>query len=246
MKKRTFLKQSVILGTGLLLNPLAACDSNKNNEKENNKDKSQKMSFELPKLNYEYAALEPYIDAQTMEIHHTKHHAGYTKKFNAALEASSTQFESIESLFENLKVEDDQTALRNNGGGFYNHKLFWETIGPNEGGMPNDELAAAIDQSFGSFDNFSIAFKDAAKKRFGSGWAWLIKKSDGKLAVCSTPNQDNPLMKQLVDEPGTPIMGIDVWEHAYYLKYQNQRAAYIDAFFNIINWKKVEANFKAI
>lgn len=246
MKKRTFLKQSMILGTGLIFNPLAACNSNKDNASEKTNDTPQKMSFELPKLNYEYAALEPYIDAQTMEIHHSKHHAGYTKKFNAALEASSAQFESIESLFEDLKVEDDHTALRNNGGGFYNHRLFWETIGPNAGGIPNDELAAAIDQSFGSFDNFSNAFKDAAKKRFGSGWAWLIKKSDGKLAVCSTPNQDNPLMKQLVDEPGIPILGIDVWEHAYYLKYQNQRAAYIDAFFNVINWKKVGANFKAI
>lgn len=197
------------------------------------------MSFELPKLPYAYDALEPYIDAQTMEIHHTKHHNGYTTNLNNAI--AGTEFEG-KSILEILKTCKGTPAVRNNGGGFWNHSLFWEIMGPNAGGQPTGELAEAINSAFGSFDAFKEEFSKAAATRFGSGWAWLCL-TNGKLEVCSTANQDNPLMDEGCG--GTPILGLDVWEHAYYLKYQNRRPEYINAFFNVINWNKVAENYNA-
>lgn len=200
------------------------------------------MAFELPKLDYAYNALEPHIDAATMEIHHTKHHAAYTNNLNAALEGSADAGKSIESLFADISKRS--VAVRNNGGGFYNHNLFWKVIGPDGGGKPSGELLSAIEKNFGSFDAFKEEFAKAAATRFGSGWAWLVKQADGKLVVSSTPNQDNPLM-DVADVKGTPILGLDVWEHAYYLKYQNRRPDYIGAFWNVVNWNEVAARFKA-
>lgn len=198
------------------------------------------MAFELPKLDYAYDALEPYIDAQTMEIHHTKHHGGYTTKLNAAVEGTDLEGKSIEEILSN--VSKHSTAVRNNGGGFFNHNLFWKVMGPNTGGKPEGELLAAIEKKFGSFDDFKETFNNAAATRFGSGWAWLVKKEDGSLEVGSTPNQDNPLM-DVSELKGTPILGLDVWEHAYYLKYQNKRPEYIDAFWSVVNWDEVNKRF---
>jgi len=195
------------------------------------------MSFELPKLPYAYDALEPHIDAKTMEIHHGKHHAGYTAKLNAAIEGTEFAGKSIEEI---LKTCKDNPAVRNNGGGFWNHSLFWEVMSPNGGGEPTGELADAINSAFGSFAEFKEAFSQAAATRFGSGWAWLCL-TNGKLEVCSTANQDNPMMD--LGCGGTPILGLDVWEHAYYLLYQNRRPDYINAFFNVINWEKVAENY---
>ena len=193
------------------------------------------MSFQLPNLSYNHDALEPHIDSKTMPIHHGKHHAGYTNKLNAAIEGTDLEGKSIEEILKNLDMNN--SAVRNNGGGYYNHCLFWEIIGPNCGGSPSGKLADAINKDFGSFDEFKSKFSAAAATRFGSGWAWLCVDSDGGLEVCSTANQDNPLM------PGecgkTPILCLDVWEHAYYLNYQNRRPDYIDAFFNVINWEVV-------
>ncbi|MGB1248489.1 MAG: superoxide dismutase [Chitinophagales bacterium] len=197
------------------------------------------MAFELPKLPYAYDALEPHIDARTMEIHHGKHHNGYTTKLNAAIEGTDMAGKSIDDL---LKNHTDNNAVRNNGGGFYNHSLFWEVMSPNGGGTPSGDIAAAIDAAFGSFEDFKDAFAKAAATRFGSGWAWLCVK-DGKLEVCSTANQDNPVMGLGCE--GAPILGLDVWEHAYYLNYQNRRPDYINAFFNVVNWDKVAENFAA-
>ncbi len=200
------------------------------------------MAFELPKLDYAYNALEPHIDAATMEIHHTKHHAAYTDKLNGALEGTSDLKTSIEDLM--AKVSLQSVAVRNNGGGFYNHGLFWKVIGPNGGGKPSGDLLTAIEKSFGSFDGFKEEFSNAAATRFGSGWAWLVKQSSGKLVVSSTPNQDNPLM-DVAEVKGTPILGLDVWEHAYYLNYQNRRPEYIQAFWNVVNWEEVAARYLA-
>ena len=194
------------------------------------------MAFELPQLPYAYDALEPHIDAKTMEIHHSKHHNGYTTKLNGALEGSGMESDTIESILENLDM--DNAALRNNGGGYYNHSLFWEVMGPNGGGTPLSALAQAIDAAYGSFESFKSAFSNAAANQFGSGWAWLCVQKGGKVEVCSSANQDNPLMPG-IGCGGTPILGIDIWEHAYYLNYQNRRPDYIDAFFNVINWEKV-------
>jgi len=192
------------------------------------------MAFELPSLPYAHDALEPHIDARTMEIHHGKHHAGYTAKLNAAVEGTELEGKSIEEILTSGTLS---VGIRNNGGGFYNHRLFWEVMSPNGGGAPTGDLAAAIDRDFGSLDSFKETFSNAAATQFGSGWAWLCVK-DGKLSVCSTANQDNPLMKS-VGCGGTPILGLDVWEHAYYLNYQNRRPDYINAFFNVVNWDKV-------
>ncbi|WP_026451020.1 superoxide dismutase [Aequorivita capsosiphonis] len=198
------------------------------------------MSFELPKLPYAFDALEPNIDAKTMEIHHDKHHKGYTDKLNAAIEGSDLKGKSIEDILKNLDMENK--AVRNNGGGFYNHSLFWKVMSPNGGGKPSGDLAKAIDDAFGSFDAFKEKFSDAAKTQFGSGWAWLCVHKGGKLEVCATPNQDNPLMPK-TGCGGNPILGLDVWEHAYYLKYQNKRPDYVGAFWNVINWEQVSANY---
>jgi Fe-Mn family superoxide dismutase len=198
------------------------------------------MSFQLPNLPYAYDALEPHIDARTMEIHHTKHHNGYTTKLNGAIEGTDLAGQSIEDILGGLDMNNG--AVRNNGGGFYNHCLFWEVMSPDGGGEPSGELAAAIDDAFGSFEGFKEKFSSAAGTRFGSGWAWLCVHPGGKLEVCSTPNQDNPLMPGVGCE-GYPILGIDVWEHAYYLNYQNRRPDYIAAFFNVVNWDKVSAEY---
>jgi superoxide dismutase, Fe-Mn family len=198
------------------------------------------MSFELPKLSYEYDALEPLIDARTMEIHHSKHHAAYTSKLNDAVNGTELEGKSVEELLGN--VSKHSTAVRNNGGGFYNHNLYWEIMAPGGASQPEGELLKAITDSLGSVDKFKDAFANAAATRFGSGWAWLVKQGDS-LVVSSTPNQDNPLM-DVADVKGTPILGIDVWEHAYYLKYQNKRPDYIEAFWKVINWDEVAKRFK--
>ena len=196
------------------------------------------MAFELPQLPYAYDALEPHIDARTMEIHHSKHHAGYTSKLNAAVEGTELEGKDIETL---LRDHSDNGAVRNNGGGFWNHNLFWACMSPNGGGQPSGALGEAIDRDFGSFDAFKDAFAKAAATRFGSGWAWLCA-NDGKLEVCSSANQDNPLMPG-VGCAGHPILGLDVWEHAYYLNYQNRRPDYINAFFEVVDWNAVGARF---
>ncbi len=195
--------------------------------------------FTLPKLEYNYDALEPNIDARTMEIHHTKHHQAYINNLNAAIEGTSLEGKSLEELMTN--ISESPVAVRNNGGGHYNHSLFWKVIGPVGGGTPSGKLMDAINVKFGSFETFKDEFSKAAATRFGSGWAWLIKTNDG-IEVTSTPNQDNPLM-DIAEVKGTPILGIDVWEHAYYLNYQNRRPDYINAFFNVINWSEVESRF---
>ncbi len=200
------------------------------------------MAFELPKLAYEYTALEPHIDAKTMEIHHSKHHAAYTSKLNDAIAGTALEGQSIEAIMANISQHSG--AVRNNGGGFYNHCLFWEVMAPGKGGNPSGELASAIDAAFGSLDKFKEEFANAAATRFGSGWAWLCVEN-GKLKVCSTPNQDNPLMDVVTDCNGTPILGLDVWEHAYYLNYQNRRPDYISAFWSVVNWDAVAEKFAA-
>ena len=199
------------------------------------------MSFQLPDLPYNFDALEPHIDSKTMQIHHGKHHAGYTNKLNTAIAGTDLEEKTIEEILKNLDMNN--TAVRNNGGGYFNHSLFWEIMGPNCGGKPEGQLAAAIDRDFGSFEEFKSNFSSAAGTRFGSGWAWLCVDLNGGLEVCSTANQDNPLM------PGecgkTPILGLDVWEHAYYLNYQNRRPDYVAAFFSVINWVKVSENYNS-
>jgi len=199
------------------------------------------MAFTLPDLSYDYDALEPHIDEQTMRIHHGKHHQGYTNKLNAALEGhDNLQEHSIEELLsgvENLPA-DVRTAVRNNGGGFYNHRLFWDVMSPDGGGEPSGDLADAIDDAFGSFDEFKDAFSSTAAGQFGSGWGWLVAHPDGSVEVASTPNQDNPLM-----EGHTPILGVDVWEHAYYLNYQNERGTYLDHWWNVVDWDAVSEHY---
>ena len=197
------------------------------------------MAFELPQLPYAYDALEPHIDARTMEIHHSKHHNAYTTNLNAAIAGTDLEGKSIEEILLNCK---DKPAVRNNGGGFWNHNLFWQIMGPNGGGEPTGELATAINSTFGSLQGFKDEFSKAAATRFGSGWAWLCVV-DGKLEVCSTANQDNPLMGEGCS--GAPILAIDVWEHAYYLLYQNRRPDYVNAFFNVINWEEVSRRYHA-
>ena len=200
------------------------------------------MAFELPKLPYDHNALEPHIDARTMEIHHGKHHNGYTTNLNNAIARTDLEGKSIEDILTGLDLSN--AAVRNNGGGYYNHSLFWSTMSPSGGGAPSGALAEAIDAAFGSFDAFKDAFSKAAATRFGSGWAWLCVHKGGKVDVCSTPNQDNPLMPGIGCE-GFPILGLDVWEHAYYLNYQNRRPDYIAAFFNVVNWDAVSALYAA-
>lgn len=198
------------------------------------------MAFKLPDLAYAHNALEPHIDARTMEIHHGKHHNGYTSKLNAAIEGTDLGAKSIEEILSGLDMNNN--AVRNNGGGFYNHSLFWEVMSPNGGGEPSGELATAINEAFGSFAGFKEKFSAAAGSRFGSGWAWLCVHPGGKVEVCSTPNQDNPLMPG-VGCGGKPVLGLDVWEHAYYLNYQNRRPDYVSAFFNVVNWDAVSEKY---
>ena len=198
------------------------------------------MSFQLPDLNYGFDSLEPHIDAKTMQIHHGKHHAGYTSNLNAAIEGTDLEGKSIEHILSSLDLSN--SAVRNNGGGYYNHCLFWEIMSPNGGGSPSGNLLSAIEKAFGGFDDFKADFSKAAATRFGSGWAWLCAHSDGSLEICSTANQDNPIMNG-IGCGGSPILGLDVWEHAYYLNYQNRRPDYINGFFNVIDWAKVEQKY---
>jgi len=198
------------------------------------------MAFELPQLPYAYDALEPYIDARTMEIHHTKHHNAYITNVNAAIAGTDLEGKTIENILINLDMKN--MAVRNNGGGFYNHNLYWTVMTPNGGGLPTGDLLAAIEAAFGTFEEFKAKFSKAGITQFGSGWAWLCVHKGGKLDVCGTPNQDNPLMPG-VGCGGTPILGMDVWEHAYYLHYQNRRPDYVEAFFNIINWTEVSRRY---
>ncbi len=200
------------------------------------------MSFTLPALPYAHDALEPHIDTKTMEIHHGKHHQGYTNNLNVAIAGTDLEGKSIEDILTSLDMSNG--AVRNNGGGYYNHCLFWEVMSPNGGGAPSGELADAINAAFGSFEEFKNQFSTAAKTRFGSGWAWLCVHKGGKLEVCSTANQDNPLMSG-IGCGGTPILGLDVWEHAYYLNYQNRRPDYVNAFFEVVNWDEVSKRFEA-
>jgi Fe-Mn family superoxide dismutase len=199
------------------------------------------MAFELPPLPYDYNALEPYIDTQTMQIHHDLHHGTYVTNLNNAIKESAVADWSLEDLVSRINEvpENIRTAVRNNGGGHINHSMFWQIMGPNKGGAPSGELASAIDQTFGSFEKFKETFKDAGVKRFGSGWVWLVLDKSGKLQVISTANQDSPLMDGLY-----PVMGNDVWEHAYYLKYQNKRPAYLDAWWNVVNWDVVASRYQ--
>ena len=200
------------------------------------------MAFQLPTLNYAYDALEPHVDARTMEIHHSKHHQAYVNNLNAALEGTDGASLSIEDIVKNISKYG--MPVRNNGGGHWNHSFFWSILSPNGGGNPTGALGDKINEQFGSFEAMKEEFNKAATTRFGSGWAWLCKKADGSLCICSTPNQDNPLM-DIAECPGTPILGLDVWEHAYYLHYQNRRPDYIAAFWNVVDWNKVSANFSA-
>jgi superoxide dismutase, Fe-Mn family len=204
--------------------------------------KTKIMAFELPALPYAHDALEPHIDTATMQIHHGKHHAAYVNNLNAAIAGTEHEGKSLEELMANISKLSP--AVRNNGGGHYNHSLFWTVMSPNGGGTPSGELAADIEKTFGSFDAFKEEFAKAAATRFGSGWAWLAVKADGSLCVCSSPNQDNPLM-DISECPGTPILGLDVWEHAYYLHYQNRRPDYISAFWNVVNWDEVAKRYAA-
>ena len=200
------------------------------------------MSFKLPQLPYSYNALEPHIDAKTMEIHHGKHHAGYTNNLNNVINGTKMSNSSIEEILTSLDMNN--MALRNNGGGFFNHSLFWNIMSPNGGGAPTGNLLEAINNSFESFENFKIVFSQAAATRFGSGWAWLCAHPNGKLDICSTANQDNPLMPG-IGCGGVPILGLDIWEHAYYLNYQNRRPDYVNAFFNVINWEAVSNKYES-
>ena len=199
------------------------------------------MSFQLPSLPYAFNALEPHIDARTMEIHHGKHHQAYVNNLNAAIAGTDAEKLTIEQICANISKYS--SAVRNNGGGHYNHSLFWTIMAPNAGGNPSGKLAEAINSAFGSFDDFKTKFNQAAATRFGSGWAWLIKNAAGKLEVCSTPNQDNPLM-DIAEVKGSPLLGLDVWEHAYYLHYQNRRPDYCNAFWNVVNWNEVAKRFE--
>lgn len=199
------------------------------------------MAFELPQLPYAYDALEPHIDARTMEIHHSKHHNAYTTNLNAAIAGTDLEGKTIENILINL--DKSNAAVRNNGGGFYNHNLFWTVMTPNGGGLPTGDLLAAIESSFGTFEEFKAKFAKAGATQFGSGWAWLTVQKGGKLEVVGTPNQDNPLMPEVAGNGGTPILGMDVWEHAYYLNYQNRRPDYIEAFFSVINWTEVARRY---
>lgn len=235
MNKREFLKLNAVIVGATVLNPMpsfALFTPQKNNG-----------DFVLPDLDYAFNALEPSIDAMTMEIHHDKHHAGYVRKLNAAIKGTSFEGKTIEDILRSVKSDDD--AVRNNAGGHYNHTLFWKVITPNKNTKPSAKLAAAITQNFGSMDGLKEKLMNAGKSVFGSGWAWLMLDKKKKLCVVGTPNQDNPMMKKITKERGLPIFGIDVWEHAYYLKYQNKRGDYLNSIWEIINWDEVSTRYEA-
>lgn len=236
MDKRTFIKTGSLLTVATLIQPLTACSTPKAVAS------AQKGEFILPALPYSVEALEPNIDKMTMEIHHGKHHATYVQRLNDAIKGNAFTEMTLEEMM--TKITDKDGAIRNNGGGHYNHSLFWTILSPKQG-APTGALAEAINATFGSLDKFKTTFSDAAKTVFGSGWTWLCVGKDKKLFVSNTPNQDNPLMTNLVKQVGTPILGLDVWEHAYYLKYQNKRVDYINAYWNVLNWEEVSKRFKS-
>ena len=238
MKKRTFLKIAGVSLASYVLVPHFGC---KNPTQKKDSKQTMLPPFTLPDLPYDYNALETNIDARTMEIHHSKHHAGYVKKLSAAVVGSAFAGMSLEEVFPKLTMDDD--GVRNNGGGHFNHSLFWKNMSPAGKGKPEGDLLSAIQTTFGDFETFRKLYWKEAKTVFGSGWAWLCKDSENKLFITSTPNQDNPLMTKLVEKTGTPLLALDVWEHAYYLKYQNRRGDYIDSFFNVINWDEVSRRF---
>lgn len=238
MERRKFIRN---LGLGMAATYVSSRALGKNAVKSINKNMENLQTLEFPALPYAYDALEPYIDARTMEIHYDKHHRAYFTNFVNAVKGTPLEGVALEKVFASVSTAGD--AVRNNGGGFYNHNLFWRNLGKGSSG-PSADLTTAINQAFGSFDKFRETFNNAGKTRFGSGWAWLYLTADGKLAVGSTPNQDNPLM-DLSPLKGTPLLTLDVWEHAYYLKYQNKRADYIDAFWNVVNWDEVNRRYKA-
>ncbi len=251
MKKREFLKTSSILALGSLAAPILfeSCKT-KNavviSDKEKEKSPAAAAVHVLPPLEYAFNALEPHIDAMTMEIHHGKHHAGYVNNLNKALEGHAWANLELTEIFNKLMPNDNNTAIRNNAGGHFNHSLFWRTLGPNAGGSPQGKLLDKINTGFGSFEAFKTAFSEAAMKVFGSGWAWLCLDENENLFITTTANQDNPLMKNLVQKSGTPIFGLDVWEHAYYLKYQNKRKDYLSALFNLIRWDRVTEEYNKV
>lgn len=252
------MKKSAVLATVMATMVLVSCNNNKKLEEvvevagpeleevipANPEDvkADEGGTFQMISLPYAYNALEPFIDAKTMEIHFSKHHLAYTNNLNKAIANTPMAKLSIEEILKTVDAENK--AVRNNGGGYYNHNFFWEILKVNDGKGPTENIAKAIDKDFGSFENFKTQFSDAAMKQFGSGWAWLVVDTTGKLSILATPNQDNPLMTKL-GLSGTPILALDVWEHAYYLNYQNKRKDYVDAFFNIINWKKVAEKYNA-
>jgi len=251
MKKREFLKNSAILTIGALTVPslLQSCNPKSAaliTEKEQKTALAAPIIHQLPALEYAFNALEPHIDAMTMEIHHGKHHAAYVNNLNKALEGHEWAGQELETIFKNLQPNDKNAMIRNNGGGHYNHSLFWRTLGPNAGGTPQGKLLDKINTNFGSFEAFKTAFSEAAMKVFGSGWAWLCLDENENLFITTTANQDNPLMKNLVQKSGTPIFGLDVWEHAYYLKYQNKRKDYLSALFNLIRWDRVSEEYNKV
>lgn len=250
MKRRDFIQKTGIVAAGASIVSLSACSSagtDAENSSEEVKETVKKVftPFELPALPYAYEALEPMIDTRTMTIHHDKHHAGYVKKLNAALESHSLAGEDLETILASIRDEDGDIGVRNNGGGHYNHSLFWEVMKPGGANEPTGSLAEAIDSNFYSLEGFQDEFADAAATVFGSGWAWLCVDDKNELFVTATPNQDNPMMKNIAGRTGRPILGIDVWEHAYYLKYQNRRKEYIQSFMQLINWDVVSSNLKA-
>jgi Fe-Mn family superoxide dismutase len=240
MDKRSFLKTTGVLAAGVVMAPALAC------KQVESAMVTKPAEFVLPELGFAFTALEPHIDALTMEIHHGKHHAAYVTNLNKALAQLPAGFpsKSMEEIC--AEVTADQSAIRNNGGGHYNHSRFWKWIAPGGATAPSGRLMEAITSQFGSFDEMKKQFSEAAKTRFGSGWAWLCVSTNGELFISSTPNQDNPLMKNLVEKVGKPILGLDVWEHAYYLHYQNKRVDYITAFWNVVNWTQVESDFNAV
>ena len=242
MDKRTFLKVTGAAGAGLVLTPWMGC-APQDPQSSSVTTTFGPDTFKLPDLGFAFDALAPAMDAATMEIHHGKHHAGYVRKLNAALDGTSTSSDGrLESLL--AEVSPDNAALRNNGGGHYNHTLYWEVMRPGGPNGPEGDLAALITRDLGGVEAFAAAFAKAGATQFGSGWAWLMVNGEGKLEVTSTPNQDNPLMTQCVERTGTPILGMDVWEHAYYLNYQNRRKAYIEAFMSVVNWEAVSSRLE--
>ncbi|MCW3461849.1 superoxide dismutase [Chitinophaga nivalis] len=240
MNKREFLRLTSLAGAAVLSAPLSSLATTGFSPKPFLAD--PKAPFVLPALPYAFDALEPNIDRQTMEIHHDKHHAAYVKNLNDAVNGTTFASLTLEQILRRITYKDN--AIRNNGGGHYNHSLFWTLLSPNKTN-PSDKLKGLISKAFGSWEQFQQQFNDAAKTQFGSGWAWLIVTPGKKLAVINTPNQDNPLMQNIVKQRGTPILALDVWEHAYYLKYQNKRPDYINAFWNVINWDEVEKRYNA-